>query len=465
MKKPLSLILIFVLTVICFNFSVKADNLLGEGTQENPYLITNAEQLNMVKNHLSSHFILNNDIDLGNTEFLPIGTKSSPFSGSFNGNGKKITGLTYNFNGNANDNYNSNSSEGSDDYITEGDNGWTGDYELGNNPSNPSETQKIPQYIGLFGVNSGSIYDLHLENANISVTALQNDIYVGGIVGLNKGEVFRCYSTVSKIVTACEKTDYCGGIIGLNEQNANVGNCFTNNFVKAKSYAAGLIGLNNGSIACSFYNGFFVEAESRDAVCNGINSNYCYYLQGNVLSAGAKELTADNFAYSSYFNGFNFSNVWQINGILKQPELKNNPYPTKLTAEAPNKPVVKEINGNTVTFETDGSLLFSNDGVNFSFNNVFNHENGKTVKYYARYAETVSHYQSKVSEYLELSLTKSYDINGDGETNSKDLTQLRRYLADWDVTVVFENLDASGDSETNSKDATYLARYFAGWYD
>lgn len=56
------------------------------------------------------------------------------------------------------------------------------------------------------------------------------------------------------------------------------------------------------------------------------------------------------------------------------------------------------------------------------------------------------------------------DVDGNGEISSKDLTTLRRYLADWDVEVNVEAaLDINKDGEVNSKDVTYLARHLADW--
>ncbi len=55
------------------------------------------------------------------------------------------------------------------------------------------------------------------------------------------------------------------------------------------------------------------------------------------------------------------------------------------------------------------------------------------------------------------------DVSGDDECNSKDLTALRRYLADWNVTVNIAALDINKDTEINGKDVTYLARYLADW--
>lgn len=43
---------------------------------------------------LDQDYVLQRDIDLSDTEWIPIGTAGEPFTGSFNGNGCEITGLT-----------------------------------------------------------------------------------------------------------------------------------------------------------------------------------------------------------------------------------------------------------------------------------------------------------------------------------------------------------------------------------
>ncbi len=56
------------------------------------------------------------------------------------------------------------------------------------------------------------------------------------------------------------------------------------------------------------------------------------------------------------------------------------------------------------------------------------------------------------------------NVTGDDEIDSKDLTAIRRKLADWEVeNFVEEAADTNGDGEFDSKDATYLARYLADW--
>ena len=79
----------------------------GSGTSSDPYLIFNPIQLDQVRNFLGQSgvcFKLMADIDL--TEFiadnypsdgwLPIGNYSARFRGTFDGNGKTISGLTIN---------------------------------------------------------------------------------------------------------------------------------------------------------------------------------------------------------------------------------------------------------------------------------------------------------------------------------------------------------------------------------
>lgn len=88
----------------------------GDGSKENPYQIATAAQLNAVRNHMDSHFVLINDIDLSKYNWEPIGEKrilkddeldlSVAFKGSFNGQGHKIKNLTILSSG-QDDNYNS----------------------------------------------------------------------------------------------------------------------------------------------------------------------------------------------------------------------------------------------------------------------------------------------------------------------------------------------------------------------
>lgn len=53
------------------------------------------------------------------------------------------------------------------------------------------------------------------------------------------------------------------------------------------------------------------------------------------------------------------------------------------------------------------------------------------------------------------------DVNGDFEIDSRDLTRLCRYLAEYPVDINLIGADANGDGEIDSRDLTRLSRYLA----
>ena len=141
----------------------------GSGTEENPYLIKTAEQLNSINNLLSGNYKLANDIDMTGKAFEIIAkTQSTAFTGTFDGDGHKITNLTIE----------------SDDAN-----------------------------VGMFGyINAGKIKNLVLENVNIKSTGNNYDTYLGGLVGYNYN------GTIENIVVK-------GNIINNNSiiNNLNIG--------------------------------------------------------------------------------------------------------------------------------------------------------------------------------------------------------------------------------------------------
>jgi len=56
------------------------------------------------------------------------------------------------------------------------------------------------------------------------------------------------------------------------------------------------------------------------------------------------------------------------------------------------------------------------------------------------------------------------DVNSDGAVDLKDVTVVRRYVAEWEgVTLTEANADVDGDNAVNLKDVTILRRYVAEW--
>ena len=80
----------------------EGNNLDGNGTVSEPYLITNEDDLININYDLDAHYALSNDITL-TKEWIPIGTEEHPFTGSLNGFNHKISGLKitkdYEYNG------------------------------------------------------------------------------------------------------------------------------------------------------------------------------------------------------------------------------------------------------------------------------------------------------------------------------------------------------------------------------
>jgi len=220
------------------NFSIPCIN----GTQENPYIIRTATDLDNMRNHLSAYHKLGNDIDLksylapggagyakwGADGWLPIGRYSSElqFTGSLDGAGYKITGL----------------------WMT---------------PSGLS-----PAYIGLFGyLNNAKVSNLGLEIASGGITGanrvgglagwidnnssitncyvIGGNVYgtfmdVGGLVGyVGAGSsITNCYATVNVIGSTA-----AGGIVGgIGDNKSNVSNCYATGEVSAYQTAGGIAG-------------------------------------------------------------------------------------------------------------------------------------------------------------------------------------------------------------------------------
>ena len=92
--KRLLIILLFILLSV---FPISAQFAGGSGTSGDPYQIATALQLDSVRHHLSSHYILTANIDLsGYSDWKPIGYTygaSNPFNGTLDGNGKTISNM------------------------------------------------------------------------------------------------------------------------------------------------------------------------------------------------------------------------------------------------------------------------------------------------------------------------------------------------------------------------------------
>ena len=85
----------FVLILLCILIpSVSAAG--GSGTAGDPYIISNAIELQAMNTDLAAYYSLDNNIDLNGITWTPIGNVSTPFIGSFDGNDYTISHLVEN---------------------------------------------------------------------------------------------------------------------------------------------------------------------------------------------------------------------------------------------------------------------------------------------------------------------------------------------------------------------------------
>lgn len=83
----------FMIALLLGSATMYAFSGQGSGTEKDPYLVTNADELFEVRNDLSACYKQINDIDLSewnygespNMGWMPIGTSTTPFSGTYDG--------------------------------------------------------------------------------------------------------------------------------------------------------------------------------------------------------------------------------------------------------------------------------------------------------------------------------------------------------------------------------------------
>ncbi len=175
----------------------------GAGTLEDPYLIANCVQLQEMKDDITAHYVVADDIDCGDTEnwnggkgFEPVAT-STPFTGSLDGDGRTITGL----------------------YIDRADD------SFGEDPGDE-------WYVGLIG----NAADATIQNLALTNARIRGYRYVGGIVGYASSTTFTNVSFNKDLPEDECNPGYCvwarygeygGGIVGyatgVTIQNAEVG--------------------------------------------------------------------------------------------------------------------------------------------------------------------------------------------------------------------------------------------------
>ncbi|MFZ7132602.1 MAG: S-layer homology domain-containing protein [Eubacteriales bacterium] len=253
-------------------FNHESDFNGGSGTQADPYQVANAEQLNNVRDYLDAYFIQTADIDLNDyvTEggifynegkgWAPIGSSySSPFDGSYDGNGFTISNLYIN------------RSPGT--YI--GLFGYTSsDSNLKNISLDSIDILGVTYTGGLIGYNNGSVSSCSaigivegtssttgllagLNKGTVNNCSVSGEVYgindVGGFVGSNENNGVISSSYAEVIVDASGYRG--GGFAGYNDSGSQINDCYSLGDVNGSTNVGGFVGRNSGSISKSFSTG------------------------------------------------------------------------------------------------------------------------------------------------------------------------------------------------------------------
>ena len=234
------------------------------------YTVTSADGLMNIAKLVNGgktdiNITLDTDIDLTGKNWTPIGTSfSNKYTGTFDGGGHTIKGLT----------------------VTTND-----------------------QFVGLFGSigNAGTVKNVMMEG--IQITCNHRSGYAGGVVGYSWGTIENC--SVSGSVSG---TVYVGGVVGAQWEGSITG-CSSSATVKGMVHVGGVVGQTNGGAtltACYATGNVTLEIDPRKNIAggslvgfNGGNGVRACYATGNVTSTGS---STGNVHIGGFF-GDNYTSV------------------------------------------------------------------------------------------------------------------------------------------------------------
>ncbi|WP_254864652.1 CARDB domain-containing protein [Halovivax gelatinilyticus] len=195
----------------------------GDGTEDDPYEISNATELQQMELNLSAHYVLVADVTADGS-FEPIGSDTdSAFTGTVDGNGHTISGLTIDENA---------------------------------------------DYVGLFGVigDGSQITDLALTSVDV-----RGDEHVGGLAGLSEGGTVH---GVTATGTVSGDSSRVGGLLGANEKGTVEDSHASVSVSSGWSSAGGLVGVNDGWIVHSSADGTVSGIHQRVGGLVGWHTNF-----------------------------------------------------------------------------------------------------------------------------------------------------------------------------------------------
>ncbi len=294
----------------------------GNGTEVNPYQISTIEQLQAINDeeYLDKHFIQVRDIDAANSlsdgepiKLNPIGSRETPFTGNYNGDGHSIAGISdlfedrtdlhvglfgYVHNGAIENLYLINPSSNKFRKAYGGEL----IYESGvmiNSYIPELDVDNLQVMGGLVGYNDGgSINNVHSE---ISLASRRH--HIGGLAGYSSGNIVN--SSAKANITAF---GFGGGLVAINQ--GVVEDSFAGGWISGTGAAGGLVGMNDGGQIFRSQSDGEVQSGFRTGGFVGINS-------GSIESSNAMGSVRSDRGPGGGFAGINSGNISTSYSIIE----------------------------------------------------------------------------------------------------------------------------------------------------
>jgi hypothetical protein len=217
-------------TALHFTVAWKSDGADGDGPADNIRYIKELKYIAANTGYLNGHYKLGTDIDLSSvTSWTPIGAESNPFTGSFDGNEKTISGLT----------------------ISSPSSGYQG---LFGYASGAVFTNVVLTGVSITGGSYNNIGALsgYCKNGSVTKCSSKGTInaggQVGGLIGAYRSDsvpvtISSCYSSCNITCTGYE----IGGLLGLiqgvsSDDDVTVSDSYADGTVSGTYSVGGLIG-------------------------------------------------------------------------------------------------------------------------------------------------------------------------------------------------------------------------------
>ncbi len=246
-KTVLCLLLITLSIILCFGLTpTPTAPSAGDGSSGSPYQITSLQNLYWIAQNSGEwgkYYIQTANIDATGTSgwdgggWTPIGT----FTGSYNGNGHTITGITID----------RTDAGGQGLFASKGSGGTVS--KLG--VINASITVSIGSWQEDFGILAGSnngTIEQCFTTGSITISGSAAD--VGGFVGENHGVIIdnkkpitNCYSKVEVRTTIYNTEHRYGSFVGY-ASSGSIGNCYSTGNINDSSYNSGFAGNYNSYV-------------------------------------------------------------------------------------------------------------------------------------------------------------------------------------------------------------------------